>query len=110
MQASLKISKIWPEPPSDECLHVFVKLPAGAKGSPSLVYVGVCFICLCPSSGYLTNVLPEGDVDSVLVREYNNLFIKVNEWGTFEDSDIEWNGLREYVHDGTVPDFVAEAE
>ena len=28
--------------------------------------------------------------------------------GAFEDSDIERNGLREYV--GTVPDFVAEFE
>ena len=56
------------------------------------------------------NILPKGDVDSVLMREYNNLFIKVNEWGSFEDSNIERNGLREYIHDGTVPDFVAEAE
>ena len=67
---------------------------------------------LFPSSRYLTNALPEGDVDSALVREYEDIFIKVNNWGTFEDSDIEQNGLRQYVEyvDGTVPDFVAEFE
>ena len=57
------------------------------------------------------NALPEGDkpVDSGLVREYEDIFIKVKQWGTFESSDIERNGLRIYV-DGTVPDFVAEFE
>jgi hypothetical protein len=55
-------------------------------------------------------VLQEGDepVDSDLVQEYKHMFIKVNEWGSFEDSDIVRNGLRDC---GTrVPDFVAEFE
>ena len=48
LQPSLKRSEVWPEPPSDERLHVFVGLPVGVKGSPSLVYAGVCFIRLFP--------------------------------------------------------------
>ena len=64
---------------------------------------------LCPSSGYLTNPLPEGDdVDLGVLREYEDIFIKVKRWGAFEGSDIKGNGLRKYV--GTVPDFVAEFE
>jgi hypothetical protein len=44
-----------------------------------------------------------------LVRNYEDIFIKVKEWGAFEGSDIEGNGLREYGG-GTVPDFVADFE
>ena len=66
---------------------------------------------LCPSSGYLTNALHEGDkpVDWNLVREYQDIFINVKEWGAFGASDISRNGLRIYVDDG-VPDFVAKFE
>jgi len=55
------------------------------------------------------NVLPKGDkpVDSGLVREYKDIFIKVKKWGAFESFDIKWNGLCIYV-DETVPDFVTE--
>jgi hypothetical protein len=79
---------------------------------PTRLYVGGCFIrLLCTSSGYLTNPLPEGDkpVDSGLVRDYEDIFIKVKNWGAFEGSDIERNGLHKY-RDGTVPDFVTEFE
>jgi hypothetical protein len=68
---------------------------------------------LCPSSGYLTNAPPEGDkaVDSGLVRDYGNILIKVKEWGVFEDSDIERNGIRMCSNNRTpVPDFVAKFE
>lgn len=54
-------------------------------------------------------MLPEGDIDSALIREYKDIFIKVNDWGTFKDSDIKRNGLRRCV-DGTVPEFLAEVE
>jgi len=69
---------------------------------------------LCPSSVYLTNAPCEGDgfvqrLDSALVSEYEDIFIKVKEWGAFEMSDIERNGLRQFVG-GTVPDFVAKFE
>lgn len=65
----------------------------------------------CPSSGYLTNALPEGDksVDWGVVREYEDFFIKAKRWGAFEGSDIDGNSLGRNV-DGTVPDFVAEFE
>ena len=55
----------------------------------------------------------EGDglLDSTLVTEYEDIFIKVKEWGTFESSDIERNGIQICGDDGTqVPDFVAEFE
>jgi len=67
---------------------------------------------LCPSSGYLTNALHEGakPVDSDLVQEYKNIFIKVNGWGSFEYSDIKENGLCQYDDRAIVPDFVAEFE
>jgi len=84
------ISDLWVEPP-DRHLHVFVGLPEGA-GSPTLVSAG-----------------DDKPLDSGLVREYEDIFIKVKQWGAFESSDIERNGLRIYV-DGTVPDFVAEFE
>jgi hypothetical protein len=44
-----------------------------------------------------------------VTREYEDFFIKENEWRAFEGLDIEGNGLRKYV-DGIVPDFVVEFE
>jgi hypothetical protein len=66
---------------------------------------------LCPSSGYLTNTLHEGDnpVNSDFVREFQDIFINVKEWGVFDVSDISRNSLRISV-DGEVPDFVAKFE
>ena len=66
---------------------------------------------LCPSSGYLTNALHEGDrpVNSDFGGEYQDIFINVKDWGAFDASDISRNGLRIYV-DGVVPDFVAKFE
>lgn len=52
-------------------------------------------------------MLLEGDIDSALIREYKDIFIKVNDWGTFKDSDIKRNGLRKHVD---CPDFAAEFE
>jgi hypothetical protein len=65
---------------------------------------------LCPSLGYLTNALPEGDEvpDSGLVREYEDIFIKVVESGAFESSDIERNGIR--ISKTLVPSFVVKFE
>jgi hypothetical protein len=60
----------------------------------------------------LTNTLPEGDkfLYSTLVKEYEDIFIKVKQWGAFESSDIERNGIHIF-HDKTlVPDFVAKFE
>ena len=67
---------------------------------------------LCSRSGYFTNTLHEGDkpIDSELVREYKNIFIKVNSWGSFEYRDIRQNGLCQYDNWARVPDFVAEFE
>ena len=49
---------------------------------------------LCPSSGQLTNAGPEGEpVDSDLVREYKDIFIKVKMWGAFEEFDIQENEI-----------------
>jgi hypothetical protein len=64
---------------------------------------------LFPTSGYLTNALSKDDrpVNLQFVQDYEDIFIKVKEWGAFERSDIDRNGLRIYV-DGTVPDFVAK--
>jgi hypothetical protein len=62
-------------------------------------------------SGYLTNALPEGGVPvgSALIRDYQDAFIKVKTWGTFESSDIENNGLK-MPYRGKVPEFVAKFE
>lgn len=82
-------------------------------GSTRLAYtVGECFIHpLCPCSEYLTGAFPEYEtrVDSDFVRVYEDNFIKVNQCGAFEGSDIERNSLHECVH-GTAPDFVIEFE
>ena len=59
------------------------------------------------------DTLPEGNVfsDSALVREYEDIFIKVKEWGAFGSSDIERNGIHICSDDETpVPDFVAKLE
>ena len=51
---------------------------------------------LCPSSGYLRNFVHESGVPvgSLLIREHQDVFIKVNTWGTFEASDIGNNSCR----------------
>ncbi len=69
------ISDIWERPP-DRDLHVFVGL------------------LVCPSSGYPSIPLPEGDklVDSGFVREYKDIFIKPKQWGALRNP-ISW-GMR----------------
>jgi hypothetical protein len=73
LQPNEIIFQVWPELPPNNQLQVFVTLCG--VGSPMLVHVGgECFIRpLCPSSGHLTNPLPEGDkpVDSRFVRQRN---------------------------------------
>lgn len=59
------------------------------------------------------NALHEGNgfLDSALVREYEDIFIKVKEWRNFESSDIERNGIHICGDGGTpVPEFVAKLE
>jgi hypothetical protein len=59
------------------------------------------------------NPLPEGDkpVDSDFIGEYEDIFIKVKEWGTFVESDIQRNGIYMCSEDGApVPDFVTDLE
>ena len=65
-----------------------------------------------PSPGYLTSALPEGDrpLDSALVQEYKDIFIRLGKWGALKHSGIYGNGLREYRTRTRVPDFVAEFE
>lgn len=42
------LSQVWPEPPPDDCLHVFVSLPGGHMQRSSILVnaVGMCFIRL----------------------------------------------------------------
>jgi hypothetical protein len=56
------------------------------------------------------NMLAEDNCyfDSRLIREYEEIFIKVDAWGVFKDSDIARKGLCESV--GRTPQFVAEYE
>ena len=72
----------------------YLRRPSGS--GPSSLERRVFNASLCPSSGYLTNFLHEGGVPvgSPLIREYQDVFIKVNAWGTFEASDIGNNGCR----------------
>lgn len=44
------------------------------------------------------------------VRDYENVFIKVKEWGRFDDSNIERNGLHSHRCGTQPPEFVAEFE
>jgi hypothetical protein len=63
---------------------------------------------LCPSSGYLTNTLRKATIlDSDLVIQYKDIFIKVKEWGVFQHSDLECNDIHTCEE---VPPFVAEFE
>ncbi len=96
------ISEAWPEPPPNDHLHFVARLWLTRVVSTSYARL------FALAQGI---ALPEGDefVDSALVREYEDIFIKVKEWGAFESSDIERNNLRMYV-DGTVSDFVAKFE
>jgi hypothetical protein len=110
-----RISNVWSEPPPDDHLHLYVTVPGkgspalstGNAGSPRALQLGGCFIRLFALDQDLTNPLLEGE--AVNYREYEDIFIEVKQWGAFEGSDIEENGLRSYG-DGTVPDFVVEFE
>jgi len=57
-------------------------------------------------------VLPEGArfLDSVLVRDYDDVFVIVNRWRAFESSDIERNNVRIWYDTTPVPDYVADSE
>ena len=106
------ISKTWSDPLPSYHLQIFVTLPGGLDGPTLVNAFGVCFMrFFASSSAYLMNALPEDDrsIDSGLVREYEDIFIRVKQWGAFEDSDIVRNDLCE---DGSQqkPDFVAELE
>ncbi len=68
---------------------------------------------LCPSSGYLSIPLPEGDkpVDSVFVREYEDIFVKVKQWGAFEEFDVVGDEIHMCSEVGApVPDVVTDLE
>jgi hypothetical protein len=70
---------------------------------------------LCPSSGYLTNPLPEGEpvVESNLVKNFEDLFIEVKNWRGFDSSDIARNWIQicsEEMIQVPVPKFVEERE
>jgi len=62
----------------------------------------------------VTNVRPEGfgpiPVDSDLVDEYKDTFVKVKDWGGFDEFDIDRNELLAVESHLRVPDFVAEFE
>jgi hypothetical protein len=47
-------------------------------------------------------------LDSAFVKEYEDIFIKVKEWGIFQHSDIELNGINDDPI--TAPNFVTEFE
>jgi hypothetical protein len=49
-------------------------------------------------------------VDLNFVKEYERIFIKVKEWGAFDDSDIQRNGLCSHRRRTQTPEFVAEFE
>jgi hypothetical protein len=65
-------------------------------------------------SGYVTSVLLEGfepvpvPPEEKFAREYNDIFIKVRAWGSFEGPDIERNNID--IHWEAVPEFVAKFE
>ena len=64
-------------------------------------------------SGYLTNALPEDGrpLDLDFVKAYEDTSTEVKEWGLFESSDIERNGIRMSRRNRTpVPGFVAKFE
>ena len=83
---------------------------------PSIGEGAFCFVPPCSSSASLTNTPPEAIDDEViysdLIKEYQNIFIKVNEWGKFEESDIRRNDISEVQDQGLipVPNFVASFE
>jgi hypothetical protein len=89
LECTALISTVWPEPPSDERLHIIVRLPGLV--SPTLANaVGVRL-------GF--------------VGDYEDIFIKVKEWGAFDGSDIERSGIRMFSEGcAPVPDFVANLE
>lgn len=70
--------------------------PADTALGISSLQISECFLrCFAHMpTGYLTN---EGDTfnDSGLVEKYGNTFINVKDWGDFEQSDINRNGLTE---------------
>ena len=70
--------------------------PADTALGISSLQISECFMrCFAHMpTGYLTN---EGDTfnDSGLVEKYGNTFINVKDWGDFEQSDINRNGLTE---------------
>jgi hypothetical protein len=62
----------------------------------------------CSTSACLTTALPEigdGVLSSALFQEYQPIFINVESWDGFQESDIELNKLR---LKGDPPDFVVE--
>jgi len=79
----------------------------GQRGQPNFCLHGR-WVLHTSSSGYLTN---EGDaiLDSTLVRENEDAFIKVKDRGAFESSDIEQNVVH-FDDETPFPDFVAKFE
>ena len=47
-------------------------------------------------------------LDSAFVKKYEDIFIKVNEWGIFQNSDIELNDICDALT--ITPNFVTEFE
>ena len=72
-------------------------------------------IIICPSSSYLTTTLPEGAMQGIHraddLQDYQDIFVKVGEWGKFERSDIERNNILDAQDNGIgAPTFVRTFE
>jgi hypothetical protein len=66
----------------------------------------------CPNSVWLTNTLPEhaeyrDGLNTDLSKEYEDIFIHLDEWEGVEEDDLSLNSIRDPI---SVPDFAAEFE
>jgi hypothetical protein len=82
-------------------------LPINTFTFSSVYRVSLLRASLCLGSGYLTNLLPEGEMEQIVhsnaLQGYGDIFIKVNEWGKFRCSEIETNSI---LFAQYIPDFV----
>ena len=86
----------WPSDSNDHAqLHVYITLPAN-MGSQLLLtrLVSTSYVSL-PGSEYPMNALPEGQQigHPNLLQDYEEIFIKVKNWGCFEESDLARNQI-----------------
>ena len=66
----------------------------------------------CPNSVWLTNTLPEhveyrDGLNTDLSKEYEDIFIHLDEWEGVEEDDLSLNSIRDPI---SVPDFATEFE